>query len=298
MKDVDETVFLKYPTDTYVYCSWLPIETNIRIGARRQWIEYNGSGFVWVDGTDNAMPYAIVPIETSNPDVLFDYSNTKGHDDFLDYIARVSFRTGGEIDLHPDYLTSYRGLWANALDYRPPWVPRFLPVEAFRHVELPPFPAMLNESERVAIGFFREAMSSKNIVYSLLTCLKVFEHFFPEHKLRNEYIDHGLRRAVIEYAKYNKLRGLSDLDQFLRYAALRRMDPGEYLYKGCRHAIAHAKKGERYFQASRFVDLVELYYAREIVRALTLSLILDRFGDKLVALTGGCEGEREKPGAA
>jgi hypothetical protein len=199
----------------------------------------------------------------------------------LDYLSLLSVRFGRPVDLHLKYFKNYYGLMSQVLDYQEPWIPR-APRHGSLIASLPKFNSSLTNQECVIVGLFKELLHSNNIFHSTLAGFKIYEHYFPEHRTRNSYIEANMPEAKSMALQLNMLRGLGDVDKFLAFVEHYRMSVGEYLYRQCRQAIAHATVGESFVQANRYSDYYEMYYASEAVKVLSLYLILDRLGSKLL----------------
>jgi hypothetical protein len=100
----------------------------------------------------------------------------------------------------------------------------------------------LTNKQSLIIGLFRDGFNNENLFSSFLSYFKILESYFTKHEDRNQWIDDNFENAHKFCLYHNLIKGLDDWKKFLDFVSYHRMTKGEYLYKKCRLAIAHAQK--------------------------------------------------------
>jgi hypothetical protein len=141
-----------------------------------------------------------------------------------------------------------------------------LQTEHFRPTYLPD-PG--DEKARLALAFYREGLYLNHEGYSFLSFYKIINLKHPDGKKRKEWVNDNLARleniAVVK-KRLDEIKNNGD-------------DPGKYLYKSCRCAIAHAGENPTYDPESA-EDNIRLYKDKPLIMNLAKIMIEEGFGVK------------------
>lgn len=117
--------------------------------------------------------------------------------------------------------------WAGGRSPESHGIPKNIGISRYLSSEFMPTP--INEAGKTALAFFREGISLSNPFYSFLSLYKAFSIAVPNGRDRNQWIKN--KRKDINYpAAKERLVELETGGT----------DVSDYLYRQCRHAIAHA----------------------------------------------------------
>ncbi len=130
-----------------------------------------------------------------------------------------------------------------------------------------------NSSDQLALAFYREGLSINHIGYSVLSLYKIINMKYPDgNKQKNWIRSNILLLNKIEHIKYN-LKEISENQD----------DLAEYIYHGCRCAVAHASMEETTFDPENDIDEIRFYKIRPIVIELVKVIIEREFGIKTLS---------------
>jgi|694.fasta_scaffold06266_25 hypothetical protein len=258
----------------------VPLRTSLQFeGLAQQVITHNESIFVWANGDKNFYPLIIAPVNESQNDQLYGYSKTKVMANVLEYLSLLNVQFGLEVDIHQDHFKNYFGLMESVTSTQS-FIPRTKINQFYDNLQLPLYQNKLSTQQSLIVGLFRDALNNENIFSSFLSYFKIFENYFPKHEDRNRWIDDKFEEANKFCLSHNLIKGLGDWKKFLDFVSYSKMTKGEYFYKACRQAIAHAQKDPS-INPNDFSDYYELYYSKEVIKILAWHLILCEFRDQL-----------------
>jgi hypothetical protein len=282
LRDIDESAYNIFPMIEYTQTMLININTTLNFtGIKRVILEHNGSKFIWVNGTQKCMPYIIVPVRDIDHDDLFNYSKSKVLNDILEYLSLLTVRFGFKVEMNPDTFKNYYGRMDMVLPFHAPWIDR-IDADYIHEVDyIPVYKQSLTQEESLMVALFRDSITSNNIFYSILSCFKIFEFYFSNYIDRNNWIDINFNDAKMVAMKSNVIRGLGDWDKFLDFVNANKISKGEYLYRNCRLAIAHANQ-KPFVNPNIFSDYYEMYYSNEVIQILAWCLILEKLDLKLM----------------
>lgn len=258
----------------------VPLKSSLQFeGLTQQVITHNESIFVWANGDNNFYPLIIAPVNESQNDQLYGYSKTKVMANVLEYLSLLNVKFGLEVDIHQDHFKNYFGLMESVSSTKS-FIPRTKIYQSYDNLQLPRYQKKLSTQQSLIVGLFRDAFNNENIFSSFLSYFKIFENYFPKYEDRNNWIDDKFEEANKFCLNHNLIKGLGDWRKFLDFVSYSKMTKGEYFYKACRVAIAHAQK-DPLINPNDFSDYYELYYSKEVIKILAWYLILCEFGDQL-----------------
>src|SRR4030042_6985007 len=218
MRDIDSTIYNAFSSQEYKKTALLTINTTLVFeDIKREIIQHNKSQFVWVNGNERFLPYIIVPLRERDYDDLYEYSKDEIFNDILDYLSLLTVRFGIPVEMHQKYFKNYYGLMEQVLIYHEPWIEREMESRDLLKRSIPVYIKELSDNDKVLTGLFRDAICSANIFYSILSCFKIFEYYFPDYKDRNNWIDINFNEARTFSLKNNIMRGLGDFEKFQKF---------------------------------------------------------------------------------
>jgi hypothetical protein len=283
LRDIDESVYLLFPMTEFTQTMLININTTLNFtGIKRVVIEHNGSKFIWVNGTQKCIPYIIAPVKIAEFDELFEYSKSKALNDILEYLSLLTVRFGTKVEMNPNTFKNYYGRMDMVLPFHDPWINR-IDEYIFEVDYIPVYNQSLTQEESKMIALFRDSITSNSIFYSILSCFKIFEFYFSTKIDRYNWIDLNFNEAKTFAFQTNVIRGTGDWDKFLAFVNVNNMSKGDYLYKNCRCAIAHANSSP-IVNPNIFSDYYEMYYSNEVIKVLAWYLILEKLDSKLHVL--------------
>lgn len=124
-----------------------------------------------------------------------------------------------------------------------------------------------DKKARLALAFYREGMSLDNTAYAFLSFYKIVNLHKPKSDKQRQW----LKGQIAELEK-NK-----DLKDRIDEIRANGDDPGEYLYKSCRCAVAHADINDVTYDPEDIDDEVRLYQDTPLIRQLARSIIEKHF---------------------
>lgn len=258
----------------------VPLNTNFEFEEFIQKvITHNESTFVWSNGDTNYYPLIIAPVNEIENDQLYGYSKTKVMSDVLEYLSLINVNFGFKVNIHHEHFKNYIGLM-NSVSTTKPFIPRTKPIYNYIKQKLPQYNNKLSTQQSLIVGLFRDAFNNENIFSSFLSYFKIFENYYPDHNDRNNWIDENFDQAHKFCLNQNLIKGFDDWNKFLAFVNYFKMSKGEYFYKQCRTAIAHAKK-DPLINPNDFSHFYELYFANEVIKILAWYLILLELKDVL-----------------
>ncbi len=127
-----------------------------------------------------------------------------------------------------------------------------------------------DKKARLALAFYREGMSLENTAYAFLSFYKIVNLHNPKPDKQRQW----LKRQIAELEK-NK-----DLKDRINEIRADGNDPGEYLYKSCRCAVAHADINDITYDPENIDDEIRLYKDIPLIRQLAKLIIEKHFSVK------------------
>ena len=280
--DIDESIFTIFPLDVYTNTILINVNTGTHFtGQKRFVISHKNSNFIWVNGTNDCLPYIIAPVKNVDFSEQYHYFKARVLNDILEYLSLLSVRYCHCVEVNSDTFKNYQGRMDSVLNFMDPWIRR-QSSEILQIDNIPIYSIPLEDSESLMIALFRDGISSNNIFYSILSYFKIFEFYFPKHTDRNLWIDSNYEQAKKLSFTSNVIRGFGDWDKFISFVDIFGCSKGEYLYKECRLAIAHANK-DPFTNPNIYSDYYEMYYAREVLKVLSWYLIIQKLDNELLA---------------
>ncbi len=161
--------------------------------------------------------------------------------------------------------TPLAGFSRNRQDFKPYYKGKF------RVSELP----LLSDDVHLSLGFWREGCNLEfaSPHYAVLSFFKIVERMFPNGKQREAFVERGLSALPTAPCHFRE-KALPEM------AAIRSMggDVGEYVYKSCRCAVAHASGNHSAANPDDTADELRLRRALPIIKILAYVCMINEMG--------------------
>ena len=125
---------------------------------------------------------------------------------------------------------------------------------------------------RLALALFREALCLKNIAYKFLSLYKIINLKFPKSKDQKNWINNNLK--IVKGEAKERIDELRSIENNI----------GNYLYKSCRCAVAHAGLKPT-FNPEDYDNKKRLETDLPVIRELAIIMIEKEFGVKTTYLS-------------
>lgn len=131
-------------------------------------------------------------------------------------------------------------------------------------------PDTIDENARLALAFYREAMSLNNPAYSFLSYYKIINLKYGKGDEQKDWIEKQITQV-------SQWEGKKRVDALMANLGSARK-VAEYLYHSCRCAIAHANVGQEVINPEDYEDTNRLREDLPLIKSLAEILIEEEFG--------------------
>ncbi|HUU26843.1 MAG TPA: methylamine utilization protein MauJ [archaeon] len=129
-------------------------------------------------------------------------------------------------------------------------------------------PEPTDEKARIALAFYREGLYLDHVPYKFLSFYKIINLIFNNGRQQKEWINSNA-----------ELLRKSDAKERVEEILSSKLDLGEYLFKSCRCAVAHAGV-KPFVDPDNFEDYQRLFKDLSVIRELAKIIIEQRLGIK------------------
>ena len=184
-----------------------------------------------------------------------------GHHHPFDVFFRILNELVWFSDIRVDDLNGGHGEYCANLNFRASDDSYLIQLDRFRQ-------QVTTEEQHLALGFFREGISSGSAFYQFICYAKILEIPFKNGTVKGEWIDQaivGLRDDLAVTVRDRKIEMLGGKSL------------GAWLQKDGRHALSHAKirAGEAVRDPNSFKDWDEIKWGNTVMRELTEKILVE-----------------------